>query len=198
MKINDFVRTNFEIVPDNLSVSKTTDILGDEKYGVVVDQNNKPISLVNPTELKLSVAKEYITQPDITSLARIKLPPYINVNVDAELSDLGLPANVEQFRRGAKGGIVFDVTQHIIGYLPVYPSVYDNRTDLSAFYSSGTGVTISLPSDSIPPGDIINTPKALPITCGVCGFTNLLPVYNRQNPPNCQNQLSPFGIHKLK
>ena len=128
--IREYTTTNFDLLDGTLTPTEAIAQLK-KNYGVVVDENNKPIALVVAEDL------ERAANSGASSLLHLKsgLPPTVFVGCEVKMQDLADLAVMTLFKQGARGAIALDNEEKVVGVLPVetFNQYFDSAPDEDSF-----------------------------------------------------------------
>jgi hypothetical protein len=195
MKIKDAAGTLTDVLtlPGTLSPLSALTRLSGGSYGVVLDDKDKPFALVTAEDLELAARRDAPTL--LAGAAR--LPPTVIVGCELEMSHFINWRAASSFLGGARGAVLVDDTEGIVGVLPThtldgyvdedkltYRHPVLEPLDFSVGGTSG-GFTLG--------GRVsLNTTPLIRVTCATCGYINSL-VYlpDDEDLPECQNPKPP-------
>jgi hypothetical protein len=189
--IKDYITQDFDLLDGNLTPTKAIAKLKNN-YGIVVDENNKPLALVIAEDLKRSA------NSGATSLLHPKsgLPPTVLVGCEVKMQDLADQAVMTLFKVGARGAIALDDEEKVVGVLPVealnqyLESTPVERTIGELALSGAAGDTGLAGSHQLPVGTVKCAEPG-------CGYQNKVPFLDPDYLPTCKNPNLPSHTLKL-
>lgn len=186
--IKEYIKTNFDLLPKTLTPTEAITQLKENNYGIVVDENNKPIALVIAEDL------ERAANNSASSLLHPKsgLPPTVFVGCEVKMQDVAQPEVKTLFDVGARGAIALDDEEKVVGVVTVealnqyWDSVERTITELAPSGSAGDSGLAG--SHQLPVGTVI---------CAVCGHLNKVPFLDPDYLPTCKNPNQPSHTLQL-
>ena len=187
--IKDYITQDFDLLDGNLTPTKAITQLKNN-YGVVVHENNKPITLVVVEDLKraASCGAFSLLHP------KSSLPPTVFVGCEVKMQDLADRAVMTLFKQGARGAIALDDEEKVVGVLSVealnqyLDSAPVERTIRELALSGAAGDTGLAGSHQLPVGTVI---------CATCGYLNKVAFLDPDYLPTCKNPNPPSHTMKL-
>ena len=187
--VKNFMKTTFDILPDTLTPVEANAQLKPGNYGVVLDTNGMPVSVIKSDELNKieSRGAPSLNHPQAC------LPPTIITDSEIEMHILVGSKTFALFNIGARDAVVLE-DKKVVGVLPV---------DIMGKYL-GSGEFKSLPKSMRMSASPVDTslgglPQPLLgiITCQECGYRNKVIFIDEKNLPTCQNPDKPHHTLKL-
>jgi hypothetical protein len=190
--IREYTTTNFDWLPGILTSTEAIAQLKENYYGIVVDENNRPIALVVAEDV------ERAAKSSASSLLHPKsgLPPTVFVGCEVKMQDLADQAVMTLFKVGARGAIALDDEEKVVGVLPVetlnqYLDSAPVEPTISELALSGAaGDTGLAGSHQLPVGTVICAESK-------CGYQNKVPFLDPDYLPTCKNPNLPSHTLKL-
>lgn len=182
--ITDRVSHEFEELGKNLMVGEARSKFK-WGYGIVWDDNGRPITLIKPDDLARFNEKQVLAE------IAGQLPPVIITTAIETMETFVHSPAFNAFAIGARGAIVYK-NEQVIGILTDESIMLYLRDEFEP-----AGELKGFPTDTTLPGNI--TDKSLIMYCEEFNHRNELAYYNRRKPPNCQvEEPYPHLIRKNK
>lgn len=189
--IKDYITQDFELLDGTLTPTKAIAQLKNN-YGVVIDENNKPLTLVVAEDLKRAANRgaSSLLHPESG------LRPTVFVGCEAKMQDLAKPEVKTLFNLGARGAIALDDEEKVVGVLPVealnqyLDSTPVDRTIVELGVSGNAGDTGLAGSHQLPVGTVICAEPG-------CGYPNKVPFLDPDYLPTCKNPNPPRHTMRL-
>jgi hypothetical protein len=186
MKIEDHMSKNFSILPDRLSPSDAYARLGEEEFGVVVDDEGSPHALVTASDIRLlaSLGAGALCE------SKERLPRTMVVEVEIDLSE----AEKEQLKwlaeTGGRGLVVRDIEKRVAGVVPFEPVLCSMMESSGGLFVVNSAATLG--------GDPNTGPPLLRCFSPGCGFSNRIHYLDDNRPPRCRNKALPSHPFKFQ
>lgn len=186
----NFMKTTFDILPDTLTPAEANAQLKPGNYGVVLDSNGMPLSVIKSDDLNRADRRGASSLHHPLAC----LPPTIITDCETEMRILVESKPFTLLNIGARGAVVLE-DKKVAGVLPVdilgkYIGNSDYKSLLKDMLTSASPVDTSLGGSSQPQLGII--------TCQECGYRNEVIFIDENNLPTCQNPDPDKPHHTLK